>query len=48
MRDSEDLQADESQDLIDGTDDRDRGYGAVVEDDEVVQHDPAGDDLDED
>ena len=39
---------DESQDLDDRTDERDRGYGIVVEDDEVVQHDPAGDDFDED
>ena len=31
---------DESQDLADGTDDRDRGYGIVIEDGEIVQLDP--------
>lgn len=31
---------DESQDLGDQTDDRDRGYGIVVEDGEIVQLEP--------
>ncbi len=31
---------DESQDLAEEPDDRDRGYGIVVEDGEVVQLDP--------
>lgn len=39
---------DESLDLDERTDDRDRGYGIVAEDDEIMQSDPAGDDLDED
>lgn len=40
MPDPDERPIDESQDLGDRTDDRDRGYGFVVEDDEVVQLDP--------
>ena len=40
MASPDDRPVDESQDLGDRTDDRDRGYGFIVEDDEVVQLDP--------
>jgi hypothetical protein len=40
---------DESQDLNEGTDDRDRGYGIVVDDGEIVQLEPEeNDDPEED
>lgn len=39
---------DESQDLAEDTDDRDRGYGFAIEDGDVVQLDPEKDDPDED
>ncbi len=48
MLEDEGRPIDESQDLGDRTDERDRGLGVVVEDDEIVQHDPADADLDED
>ena len=47
MHEPEDLPVDESQDLVEGTDDRDRGYGVVIEEDQVGQHEPPDDDLDQ-
>lgn len=38
---------DESLDLDDATDDRDRGYGIVVDDGEITQGDPDDGDPDE-
>lgn len=48
MPDPEERPRDESQDLDDHTDDRDRGYGVVVDAGEIVQHDPPGEDSDDD
>lgn len=39
---------DVSQDLGEETDDRDRGYGFIVEDGDIVQLDPAEEDRDVD